>query len=306
MNYTKYFIDANKFNKDEMFIRDNLVLETIMGSHAYGCNTETSDFDILGVFMDRPIDIYPQNHGLILGFDQIPKFERKEIKGADKRIILPNGRECEAEWHSLTHFFYLTGLKGSIPLIECLFTKRNFVAQGSDIGWTLRDNRKLFLSARTFHSFKGYAAGQLHRIRNGYTTKKSDNSTRQIYLDKFGYDVKMAYHLLRLLDEIEQIVVLNDIDLQRSRETCIQMRNGEWGSFDRLEKYFNTKIEDVESLLLKSKLPMQPRVEELHQLLANCIEQYYGSMDKIKGTEYISAKDIKEQLDRIEQVVTRR
>lgn len=302
MNYTKHFIDAKKFNKEEMFVQDNLLLETIMGSHCYGCNVKNSDYDILGIFMDRHVDLFPQNHGLIPGFDEIQHFKRKEIKGPEKRIVLPNDRECEGDWISLVGFFYLAGLKGSIPFIESLFTERKFVTHGTDLGWTLRDNRRLFLSARTFHAFKGYAAGQLHRIRNGHVTGKSDNADRQIYLDKYHYDLKMAYHLLRLLDEIEQMVTVNDLDLQRCREVCIQMRNGEWGDFDRLEKYFNNKIEDIERLLLKSSLPMQPRTEELHQLLANCIEQYYGSVDKAsKGTEYISARDIKEQLDRIEQ-----
>jgi uncharacterized protein len=296
MNYTEEFIKAGKFAPEETFIKDNILLETILGSRAYGCDTETSDFDIVGIFMDRHQDLYPQNYNMILGFDNLGRFESKEIKGEGKRIILPNGKECEAEWHSLTNFFFLTGIKGSPPLVECLFTRRNFVTQATELGWMLRDNRRLFLSARTFQAFKGYSFGQLHRIRKGFLSGKSDNPKRQDLMDRFKFDCKMSYHLLRLIDEIEQILTTNDIDLMRNREECIAMREGRWGTFERLESHFNTKIEALEGLLLKGALPMQPRTGELHQLLFNCIEQFYGSMDKFKGTEYVSDKEIKNDL----------
>jgi hypothetical protein len=53
MNYTEQFIKQGKFNKEEVFIKDNLLLETIMGSNAYGCNTPESDLYIVGIFMVR-------------------------------------------------------------------------------------------------------------------------------------------------------------------------------------------------------------------------------------------------------------
>jgi hypothetical protein len=304
MNYTEQFIKREKFSNNELFIKDSLLLETILGSQAYGCANENSDFDIIGIFMDRHQDLFPQNYGLILGFDNFSRFESKELKGEGKRIVMDNGKLCEGEWHSLTHFFWLAGIKGSPPLVETLFARRNLVSVGTDIGFSLRDNRKLFLSARTFHAFKGYSFGQLSRIKKGYDSKESDNSTRQEYIDKFGYDVKMSYHLLRLLDEIEQILTVGDIDLMRNKDECIAMRKGEWGDFNRLESYFGTRITVLEELLLKGVVPMIPRIGELHSLLNNCIEQYYGSMDKLKNTEYISVRDIKEQLDRIEKKVS--
>lgn len=300
LNYTEQFIKQGKFSQNDIFIKDNLLLETILGSHAYGCAGETSDYDISAIFMDRHQDLYPQQYGHILGFNNLSRFESKEIKGAGKRIVLDNGRECEGEWHSLTNFFFLTGVKGSPPLVETLFTRRNWVTVGSDIGWMLRDNRKLFLSARTFQSFKGYSFGQLSRIRNGHVSGKSDNSTRQVYIDKFGYDSKMAYHLLRLLDEIEQILTIQDIDLMRAKDACIAMRKGEWGTFEQLEAYFNQKLATLEEIMLKGTLPLQPQVGALQKLLAECIEQYYGSMSKA-NVEYVSAKDVMEKLSAIEQ-----
>lgn len=300
MNYTQIFIDKNKFNKEEIFIKDNLLYETIVGSHAYGCNTPESDLDIIGIFMDRHQDLYPQNYGMILGFDNLKRFESKELKGEDKRLLLDTGKTCEAEWHSLTNFFYLAGIKGSPNTVECLFTRNNLVTVGSNIGYILRDNRRLFLSARTFHAFKGYLFSQLHRIRQGYLKHKADNSKRQYLIDQFQFDVKMAYHTLRLANELEQLLTTNDLDLMQNREECIAMREGRWGTFEKLEDHLNKKLEALELLLLKGLVPMQPREAELHQLLLNCIEEFYGSMNKSKTTEYISTKDIKDQLERIE------
>ncbi len=305
MNYTEEFIKKGKFSENDSFIKDNLLYETILGSHAYGCSNLTSDFDIVGIFMDRHIDLYPQEYGMIIGFSEINRFKSKEIKGAGKRIVLDNGRDCEAEWHSLTDFMYLTGIKGSPPLVEALFTKRNLVTVSSDIGWMLRDNRKLFISAKTFHAFKGYAFGQLSKIRKGFLSKKADNSTRQTFIDKYGYDTKMSYHLLRLIDEIEQILTTNDIDLMRNRDECIAMRNGVWGSFEKLESTFNKRLEELESLLLKGVVPMQPQSGGIFKLLQNCIEMHYGSKH-VKNTEYVSAKMVMDKLDALENYINRK
>jgi uncharacterized protein len=300
--YTDFFVNAGKFKEDEVFIKDNLVLETMMGSHAYGCNNENSDYDIVAFFMDRHIDLFPQSYGKILGFDTLNPIGYKECKGEKERIVVPDkNKPCEGEWQSLTKFFKQAGLGGSPLMIETLFARRNFVTYGHNIGWMLRDNRRLFLSARTFHAFKGYSIGQLDRIGRGFKNQKSDNLSRQIFIEKFGYDVKMAYHLLRLLDEIDQMLTTNDIDLQRNNTECLCMRAGEWGSFEKLESYCASKLLGLEGLLVKGVVPTEPQSAKLHQLLNNCIEQFYGTHDNVKGTEYVSAKEIKEQLDRIEK-----
>jgi len=159
----------------------------------------------------------------------------------------------------------------------------------------------LFLSSRTFHAFKGHSTGQLERIRKCFTSKKSDNPKRQEFVDKFKYDIKMASHLLLWLDELEQIITTNDIDLTRNKEEAKLMREGKWGTFEKLEQHFITKIRSLEDLLLRSSvLPLQPRTSELHQLLENCIEEYFGSIEKSRKTEFVSAKSINEKLSRIE------
>jgi len=179
MNYTEEFIKAGKFDTNSMFIKDNLLLECLMGSQAYGTNNEDSDYDVVGVFMDRQQDLYPQQYGMILGFDNQNRFESKELKN-EKKIVLENGKDCEAE--------------------------------------------------------------------------------------------------------------------------CLSMRRGEWGTFAQLEEHFNKKMSNLNELSLKLSLPQQPRTGELHSLLQNCIEQYFGSLDKSqKQIEYISTKDVMDKLSAMDK-----
>jgi hypothetical protein len=158
---------------------------------------------------------------------------------------------------------------------------------------------------KNFYAFKGYAFQQVARMKRGVARwekeKTCDNTKRRMYFEKYGYDVKMGYHPLRLLDMVHQILTENDIDLMRNKEECKAMRNGEWGTFGRLEEHVNKRLSELENMALNSDLPQKPQSQPLHNLLQECIEDWYGSEEKMQNqTEYISTADIKEQLNRIE------
>lgn len=302
---TKFFAEK-KFQPQEAWMVDNLILETIMGSHAYGCNNENSDYDIVGVVMNKHEHLYPQVYGNILGFDNIPKFDNKECKGKENRLMLEHGstkQEYEAAWHSLTNFFHLVE-SGSPNLTEVLFARRNLVTFGHDVGWMLRDNRKTFLSMRMFHSFKGYAISQFVRIKKEAlrwkTDHKCDNSNRIPLYEKNGYDIKMSYHTLRLIDLIQQLMTEGDLDLMRNKEECKAMRAGEWGDFDKFSKVVDERMENLEKLSMGlTAVPVKPQHEPLKQLLAKSIETWYGSESGMQkqGTEYVSVKMLWDRLD---------
>jgi hypothetical protein len=300
LNYTQWYAQNGHFQKHEQWLVDNLMLETIVGSQSYGCQTLQSDFDIVALVLPRHEHLYPQSYGFIQGFDQVPEFQRKELKG--KKIMIGN-KPFEAEWVSLVEFFVQAGLKASPNLMECLFVRRELVTVGTKMGWYLRDKRGLFISMKTYHAFKGYANGQMHRIRQ----RNPETEDRQKLIEKHGYDVKMAYHTLRLLDQLEQIMTVGDIDLMRNKEEHKLMRSGEWGDFDRFEKEFQKRMDNAEDLSRKCALAPQPQTGALKKLLAEILEEHYPSAGttSIAQTEYVSAKDIKDQLDRIEKAMNR-
>lgn len=301
MNYTQWYIQHNKFQKHDTWILDNLMLETIGGSHAYSCHTENSDYDLVGIVLPKAEHLFPQKFGYVLGFDQLPTFKRKELKGKKEKVNI-DGKFFEAEWVSLIEFFVHAGLKGSPNLVEILFVKRSLVSVGTKMGWYLKDNRKKFLSMKTFHAFKGYANGQMHRIRQ----RNPETEERKLLVEEHGYDIKMAYHTLRLIDQIQQILLTGDIDLERNKEECKLMRNGEWGNFDKFDAEFQKRMSNLEELTNNNSLSQFPRQEELKILLQEILEEHYGSLDTIAKTsesEFVSAKDIMDKLNNIENLL---
>lgn len=299
--YTEQFA-KERFNESEQWLYENLLYEVIMGSHAYGTQKKDSDFDIVCIVMNKHEHLFPQSYGYVLGFDQLPNFESKDVKGKQNRIILPNCKESEGEWNSLTRFFYLSAIKGSPNLIETLFARRHLVKYGHNVAWMLRDNRRLFLSMRTFHAFKGYAFSQFHRMKNERKRGKAETEERQYYLDNYGYDVKKGYHTLRLFDLVEQMLTEDDLDLMRNKEECKAMRRGEWGTWEDYEKYVVNKIDKLDRMSENGYLSNRPRLEELHNLLKKCIEEWYGSETEMKRhqTEYASVKMLLDRFDKME------
>jgi len=105
-------------------------------------------------------------------------------------------------------------------------------------------------------------------------------SKRLRVIQKYGYDVKFAYHLVRLVDECQQILEEGDLNLTRSREHLKAIRRGEW-PLNRCIDYFEEKLGLLEKLYKTSPLPYKPDEEAIKNLLLECIEMHYGSM-----TEY--------------------
>ncbi len=143
----------------------------------------------------------------------------------------------------------------------------------SSIAEHIRENRQLFLHKGCWHKFKGYAYGQLNKMRS-----KEPIGKRKELIEKYGYDVKFAYHVVRLLNEVEQLLTEQDLDLMRNAEQLKAIRNGDW-SQAALEDYFSRKEPHLESLYQASSLPDMPNTDAVRQLLVDCLEQHYGSLD---------------------------
>jgi len=157
----------------------------------------------------------------------------------------------------------------------------------------VREKRALFLHKGCWATFKGYAYGQMHKIR----TKKPEGKRKEI-VDEFGYDVKFAYHVVRLLNEVEQLLVEGTVDLARNSEQLRAIRRGDW-SLEELETYFTRKEADLETCYLKSRLPETPNVEQVRSLLLECLEQHYGSLGNMISRE----KRARRALEKIQGVL---
>ena len=159
-------------------------------------------------------------------------------------------------------------------IVDSLFTPQNCVLHSTQIGNLVRENRKIFLHKGSWHKRKGYAFSQLHKMSNKDRTGK-----RQESIEKYGYDVKFGYHVVRLVNNAEQILLEGDLDLTRDREQLKSIRRGEWKEQD-IRDWFSNKEKYLDKIYLESKLQHSPNESEIKQLLINCLEIHYGNLDK--------------------------
>lgn len=139
-------------------LKDNLIFLTLGGSHAYGTNVETSDYDVRGIAFNSKEEILLGN-----GFEQI------EDKNTDTVIYSFN-----------KILKLLTNCNPNV--IELLGCKKDSYIFYSDIGKELIDNAEMFLSKRAINSFGGYANAQLRRLENALARDKYTEEEKQSHI----------------------------------------------------------------------------------------------------------------------------
>lgn len=103
------------------------------------------------------------------------------------------------------------------------------------------------------------------------------NAKRRADVEQHGIDTKFTYHVVRLLDEVEQILIEGDVDLQRNREQLKAIRRGDWTA-DQVREYFARKEKELETAYLNSSLPHGPDEAKIKRLLLDCLEEHFGDL----------------------------
>jgi uncharacterized protein len=257
------------------FIPTNMHYETIMGSMAYGVASDSSDFDVYGFCIPPKEELFPHLRGEIEGFGTPRKrfnvYQEHHLKDPD--ALGGKGREYDLTVYNIVDYFQLA-MKNNPNLIDSLFTPETCVLHITRLGQRVREARRSFLHKGCWQTFKGYAYAQMHKM-----DMKVPVGKRKATIDKHGYDIKFAYHVVRLLDEAEQILATGDIDLQRNREQLKSIRRGEWTQ-EQIRDHFTRKEAELETLYLKSTLRAAPDEGAIRQLLLDCLEEHYGSLEK--------------------------
>jgi len=254
------------------WLTDNTQYLTIMGSQAYGVSTDASDCDLYGFAIPLKEDIFPHLRGEIEGFGrQKQRFETWQQHHVEDK-------ECRKQYdfqiYSIVRYFDLC-MQNNPNMIDSLFTPVNCVIHSTQIAEMIRENRKMFLHKGSWPKFKSYAYSQMHKM----SIKEPEGKRREM-VDKFGFDVKFAYHVVRLLNEVEQILIEGDLDLQRNREQLKSIRRGEWTQ-EQIIQYFTDKERNLEKIYAESTLPWGPDESKIKKLLLQCLEHHYGSLDKV-------------------------
>lgn len=276
------------------FIWDNTHYEVIMGSFAYGVTSDTSDVDVYGFCIPPKDWIFPHLRGEIPGFGTA----EKRFEQFQQHHIKENGTEktYDLSIYSIVKYFNLC-MENNPNMIDSLFVPFNCIVHSTHVGNRVREKRRIFLHKGIWHKLKGYAYSQIHKMQSKEAVGK-----RKEVVEKFGYDVKFAYHCVRLLNQGEQVLMEGDLDLQRSREQLKSIRRGEW-KIEEIIDYFNRKEKEMEKLYIESNLPHSPDENAIKTLLLECLEEHYGTLENCIITEDKAVSALKKIRDIVTEIV---
>ena len=229
--------------------------------------------------------------------ERFAQYQEHHVRDPD--ALGGQGRTYDLTVFGVVKFFQLA-MECNPNVIDSLFTPADCVLHCTRAGTLVRENRRLFLHKGAWPKFKGYAYAQLHKLAIKQPTGK-----RAEVVAAHGYDTKFAYHVVRLLGEVEQILVEGDIDLRRDRERLKAVRRGEWTE-ERLRTWAAEKESDLERAYAASQLPAGPDEDGLKELLIRCLEEHYGSLSGcvvLPGREVAALRDIQAVLDRVRDVL---
>jgi len=200
----------------EVFI-DDLIFLAYRGSVAHNMYIPNSDpnsiddVDLMGVF------IAPNSHYIGI----------KKSKQTIEKKIEVNDMLYDCVYYELSHFVNLL-VKNNPNVLSMLWLKPEHYITMSEGMSLLLDYKQIFGSKIAYHSFTEYAHSQLTRME-AYNKKGYMGEKRKRLVEKYGYDVKNAAHLIRLLRMGCEFLNTGKMEVFRSdAEELLEIKTGEW------------------------------------------------------------------------------
>lgn len=212
---------------------DNIILEGVTGSKAYGLDHADSDTDIKGIYLAPTRDVLSMGWN----FDKTTK------------------DHTEPDWvyHEVQKFMHLAS-KGNPTILELLFLEDYLILE--PVGKLLVENRNIFLNNVIYKSYGGYALSQARDLNRRGGTYGSGRSNR--------YE-KHTRHCFRLLFQGRQLLETGSLTVRVTPEVREELfaigKLPPAEVIDRFEKEF-TEFDKI-----KSVLPDKPDSKAINDLL---------------------------------------
>lgn len=230
----------------------NQIIKVVTGSNLYGTNRSESDFDYVGIFIPDKEYVY----GL------------KRCDEVDLSYNDDSGKRIDFRSYSLLKFIKLA-INNNPNIMSVFFCPDKCIPNCNTWGWQLLDAKKLFLSKKAYHTFRGYAHAQRRKITTPRIGKRKEN------YEKFGYDTKFAMQLIRLLYEGLDLMTCESIPYPSPhRKVLLDIVEGKlgldwvYGEADRLEKL-------VDEAYIRSNLQYAANEVEIEKLQINMLESFW-------------------------------
>lgn len=215
---------------DSFALEPHVIYRCIVGSRAYGLDTDASDTDLRGIYL-------------------APAEMQWSLFGAPEQFEDNVTQSCYWEVQK----FIVMALRANPNILECLYSP--LVEKASPLAEEMLSLRQHFLSQMVFQTFNGYALSQF---------KKIEQDLRNQGQVKW----KHAMHLLRLL--ISGAATLRDghvpVRVEAQRDELLAVKHGErtWGQVDAWRLRLH---QDFEHALAETSLPERPDYEMANRFL---------------------------------------
>ena len=236
-----------------------VILTTLVGSHAHGINTPTSDFDYLSV------DIAPLETTLGIA----PELKTRVARDAPEGVRSSAG-DVEHTTYELRHFMRLA-TQGNPSILVPLFCADEHVIHMTKEGRELREMAWAIVSMQAVRRHLGYLDAQYGRMR-GNGPHQSRKPNRPELIEAHGYDTKYAAHALRLawqgLD-LANFGVLRLPMREKEREAMLAIRAGEWTE-EQVSREIELERDELRRFVnyeVHSFLPSAPNYDVINQWL---------------------------------------
>jgi len=262
-----------------MIVPPNTILLGYVGSISHGTHVPSTDpnsiddKDIMGICVGPP-EIYTGLQNNHLGFKYHAPYVIKKHNGEEKRNCEQNEIQYK-EWDSVIYeiqkFFGLL-LKQNPNSVGLLWLPNDMYIHKTPEGDKIVHHREIFTSTKIYTSFVEYAKGQMHRMTHmnfqGYMGEK-----RKKLVEKFGYDVKNAAHMIRLLRMLIEFLKNGEMHVYRTKdaEELIEIKTGKW-PLGRVKKESDRLFRAAEIALESCSLPKEPDYKAAERLQMEIIE----------------------------------
>jgi predicted nucleotidyltransferase len=169
-------------------------------------------------------------------------------------------------------------LKSNPNVIGMLWLDKEDYLKVSPAGQLLIDNRKLFINKTALYdSFTKYAASELRSMTGNKEFKGYMGKKRKELVEKFGYDVKDASHLCRLLTMAKEFLVTGELQVKRTqdRQMFIDIKTGKW-TLERVQMHAEYLFKECEAAFAKSTLPDEVDDVAIHKLVVRALRLHHG------------------------------
>lgn len=231
--------------ENEQYVNDNKIFQAITGSISYGLINQFSDEDQRGIYIAK---------------------KEQSILPFDKKLEALTFRHGDIVFYELSKFTTLCISQNPL-ILEILWGCDSDIIYSNNNGKLLRDNRQLLLCSKLKNSSLGKAEAEYNNLLLGKIT----SSKRKNMIHKYGYDVKSATQIIRILIMCSEAIETGTITLKNNNTNLLlKIKNGNF-SLNEFTEIFNSFKDNL--IKQKNNLPTDINMIKIKEIL---LEIYFN------------------------------